>query len=292
VLSEYLNAMARFHQYSFGNIMLIARQRPTATRVAGIRTWNLLGRFVKRGEKGILILAPMVGRRKQQSDAVATEIASDNAAEERKPEAQLYGFRAVYVFDVDQTEGKELPSLTDVAGDVTGFRERLIEYVESQGIKLSYSEKIAPAKGLSSGKRITLLTGMQPAEEFSTLVHEMAHEMLHRSERRTLTTKQVRETEAEAVAFVVCQSLGLETGSASADYIQLWNGSAKLLQESLEVVQRTASVILGGIAPKPQETEPAQEPEAVTPEPQPQMESTPYAPQPPAMAEAVEAAPF
>ena len=101
----------------------------------------------------------------------------------------------------------------------------------------------------------------------------------------------MRETEAEAVAFVVCQSLGLETGSASADYIQLWNGSAKLLQESLEVVQRTAAVILGGIAPKPQETEQAQEPEAVAPEPQPQTESAPYVPQP-AMAEAVEAVPF
>ena len=196
----------------------------------------------------------MVGRGNQQSDAVATEIASDNAADERKPEAQLYGFRAVYVFDVNQTEGKELPSLTDVEGDVTGYRERLMEYVERQGVKLSYSEKIAPAKGLSSGKRITLLTGMQPAEEFSTLVHEMAHETLHRSERRTLTTKEIRETEAEAVAFVVCQSIGLETGTASADYIQLWNGNAKLLQESLEVVQRTASVILGGILPKPAAT--------------------------------------
>src|SRR6185437_5662772 len=229
VLTEYLNAMARFHNYSFGNIMLIARQRPTATRVAGIRTWNSLGRFVKRGEKGILILAPMVGRRAQRRDEIATEIETSNAAEERKAEQELYGFRAVYVFDVEQTEGKELPSLTDVRGDVTGYRERLVEYVESQGIKLSYSEKIAPAKGLSSGKRITLLTGMQPAEEFSTLVHELAHEMLHRSERRTLTTKQVRETEAEAVAFVVCQSLGLETGCASVDFIQLWSGSANRL---------------------------------------------------------------
>jgi len=254
VLIEYLNAMARFHNYSFGNIMLIARQRPTATRVAGIRTWNSLGRFVKRGEKGILILAPMVGRRAQRRAEIATEIETSNAAEERKAEHELYGFRAVYVFDVDQTEGKELPSLTDVRGDVTGFRERLIKYVGSQGINLSYSEKIAPAKGLSSGKRITMLPGMQPAEEFSTLVHELAHEMLHRSERRTLTTKQVRETEAEAVAFVVCQSLGLETGSASADYIQLWNGDAKLLQESLEVVRRTAAVILWGIVPKPATT--------------------------------------
>ena len=250
VLTEYLNAMARFHTYSFSNIMLIARQKPTATRVAGIRTWNSLGRFVKRGEKGILILAPMVGRKKP-TDEIATEVESDNSADERTPQQQLYGFRAVYVFDVSQTEGKELPTLTDVEGDVTGYRERLIEYVESQNIKLRYSEKIAPAKGLSSGGRITLLTGMQPAEEFSTLVHEMAHEMLHRSERRTLTTKRVRETEAEAVAFVVCQSIGLQTGTASADYIQLWNGDAKLLAESLEVVQRTASIILGGIVHKP-----------------------------------------
>ena len=279
VLTQYLNAMARFHSYSFGNIMLIARQKPEATRVAGIRTWNSLGRFVKRGEKGILILAPMVGRRRQGANEVATEIESDNAADERKPEQQLYGFRAVYVFDVSQTEGKELPSLTDVEGDVSGYRERLIDYVDNQKITLKYSEKIAPAKGLSSGGRITLLSGMEPAEEFSTLVHEMAHEMLHRSERRTLTTKQVRETEAEAVAFVVCQSVGLETGTASADYIRLWNGDSKLLQESLEVVQRTAAVILGAITPRPaavQEAEAAEQPQA-TPA---------FTPQPPSAAEA------
>jgi N-terminal domain of anti-restriction factor ArdC len=114
VLTQYLNAMARFHSYSFGNIMLIARQKPMATRVAGIRTWNSLGRFVKRGEKGILILAPMVGYRKQPNQ-IATEIDTDNAADERKPEQQLYGFRAVYVFDVNQTEGKELHLRAKVA---------------------------------------------------------------------------------------------------------------------------------------------------------------------------------
>ena len=118
-----------------------------------------------------------------------------------------------------QTEGKELPTLTEVQGDVSGHRERLVKFVEGQGITLNYSENIAPAKGLSYGGKITLLSGMQPAEEFSTLTHEIAHEMLHRGDRRTLTTKQVRETEAEAVAFVVCQAVGLETGTASADYV-------------------------------------------------------------------------
>ena len=99
---------------------------------------------------------------------------------------------------------------------MSGYRERLFKFVESQSVELSFSERIAPAKGLSHGGKITLLSGMQPAEEFSTLVHEIAHEMLHRGDRRTLTTKQVRETEAEAVAFVVCQSVGLQNGTASA----------------------------------------------------------------------------
>ena len=131
---------------------------------------------------------------------------------------------------------------------MSGYRERLFKFVESQSVELNFSERIAPAKGLSHGGKITLLPGMQPAEEFCTLVHEIAHEMLHRGARRILTTKQVRETEAEAVAFVVCQSVGLRNGTASQDYIQLWHGDANLLRESLEAVQQTAAVILGGIA--------------------------------------------
>ncbi len=245
VLTQYLAAMARFHTYSFGNVMLIARQKPDASNVAGIRTWNSLGRFVKRGEKGILILAPMVGKNlKKNQDA-------DQSEDAKQPESKLFGFRAVYVFDITQTEGKDLPALTEVQGDVSGYRERLFRFVEAQGVELNYSERIGPAKGLSHGGKITLLRGMQPAEEFSTLVHEIGHEMLHRGDRRTLTTKQVRETEAEAVAFVVCQAVGLDTASASQDYIQVWHGDANLLRESLEAVQQTAAVILGGIAPEP-----------------------------------------
>jgi hypothetical protein len=191
----------------------IARQNAQATNVAGVRTWNSLGRFVKRGEKGIFILAPMIGHKK-------TDEATESTADAKDATAHLYGFRAVYVFDVSQTEGKDLPTLTDVQGDVNGYKERLFDFVKSQGIELNYSERIAPAKGLSHGGKITLLTGMQPAEEFSTLAHEIAHELLHRGERRTLTTKEVRETEAEAVAYVVNASIGLQTGTASADYIQ------------------------------------------------------------------------
>ena len=151
--------------------MLIARQKPDATHVAGYRTWTSLGRFVRRGEKGIFILAPMVGRRSTKD--TATEEPNEDATTEGQ--RTLYGFRAVYVFDVTQTEGKELPTLTEVNGDVSGYRERLFKFVESQSVELSFSERIAPAKGLSHGGKITLLSGMQPAEEFSTLVHEIAH---------------------------------------------------------------------------------------------------------------------
>jgi len=105
VLTQYLGAMAKFHTYSFGNVMLIARQKPSATNVAGVRTWNSLGRFVRRGEKGILILAPMVGRKRQPVE----EITAENG-EEKNPQSQLYGFRAVHVFDISQTEGKDLPA--------------------------------------------------------------------------------------------------------------------------------------------------------------------------------------
>jgi antirestriction factor ArdC-like protein len=128
VLTQYLGAIARFHAYSFGNVMLIATQKPDASNVAGIRTCNSLGRFVKRGEKGILILAPMVGNRRSRQNEIATHIDTENAADERKPQPQICGFRAVYVFDISQTEGKELPALTEVQGDVSGYRERLFDF--------------------------------------------------------------------------------------------------------------------------------------------------------------------
>lgn len=243
-LTAYLAAMARFHNYSFGNILAIARQRPMATRVAGIRTWNELGRFVKKGEKGIQILAPIVGYRRRK-DAAEQE---QNASQEGKPAPMLIGFRAVYVFDYAQTEGADLPEFEhNISGEVGMHRDHLIAFLETQNIKLEFNEKIAPALGVSYGGRIALLPGQSKPEEFTTLVHETAHELLHKAERRTMTTATVRETEAEAVAFIVGQAVGLEMGTASSDYIQMYAGNAALLAESLEVIQRTSAVILGAI---------------------------------------------
>jgi hypothetical protein len=243
-LTAYLAAMARFHSYSFGNILAIARQRPTATRVAGFGTWREMGRFVKRGEKGIQILAPMVGHRRRR-DAAGEE---QNASREARPAPVLIGFRAVYVFDVAQTEGADLPEFEhEISGYAGDYRDRLIAFLAAQNIALEYSENIAPALGVSYGGKIAILPGQPKAGEFVTLVHEAAHELLHKSDRRTMTTATVRETEAEAVAFVVGQAIGLEMGRASSDYIQMYAGNAALLAESLEVVQRASAVILGAI---------------------------------------------
>jgi len=241
-LTQYLTAMSRFHQYSFGNVLEIARQMPTATRVAGFWTWKNLGRSVNAGAKGIRILAPIVGVRRQKDIEAEKDITRQN-------ERMLLGFRNAYVFDISQTNGVELPEMERVAGDPGENIERLTAFLNSKGIAVSYSEKIAPALGMSYGGRIALLPGQSRAETFSTLVHEAGHELLHKAERRTATTKTARETEAEAVAFVVGKAVGLVNGSASADYIQLYKGNASLLAESLEVIQQTASVILAALEP-------------------------------------------
>jgi hypothetical protein len=240
-LTDYLDAMSRFHNYSFGNILQIARQKPNATHVAGLYAWNQLGRTVKKGEKGIQILAPMIGVRRKKAEEAERDVTKQN-------ETVLVGFRTAYVFDVSQTEGKELPELTStVYGDVGENRERLLDFIAAQGIELEFKESIAPALGMSYGGKIVLLPGQSRAEEFSTLVHELAHEMLHGAERRTQTTKAVKETGAEAIAFVVGNAVGLITGTASADYIQLYHGNAALLAESLEVIQRASALILSAI---------------------------------------------
>jgi hypothetical protein len=248
-LTAYLNAMSRFHNYSFGNILEIARQRPDATQVAGFWKWKELGRSVKKGEKGVRIIAPIVGIRRKKDTEANKDITKQN-------KAVLVGFRAAYVFDVSQTEGAELPAMREIYGEVGENRDRLISFIERQGIELVFTENIAPALGKSYGGRIAILPGQSKAEEFSTLVHELAHEMLHKAERRTATTKTVRETEAEAIAFVIGKAVGLKVGTASADYIHLYHGNASLLAESLEVVQQTAAAILAALEPSRTETMP------------------------------------
>jgi len=234
-LKLYLAVMSRFHKYSWGNCLMIYSQRPDATHVAGFHAWLRMRRCVRKGEKGIVILAPMVGRKKS-----GDEISED-------AQTRLFGFRAAHVFDVSQTDGDPLPEFATVYGDPRGYTERLTQFVCNQGIALEYDSKIAPARGMSSGGKITLLPDLAPAETFAVLVHEAAHELLHRGDRRKETTHTVRETEAEAVAFVVCSAIGLDTSTSSSDYIQLHAGDKATLAESLAFIQQTASAILQAI---------------------------------------------
>jgi N-terminal domain of anti-restriction factor ArdC len=227
-LMIYLDALSRFHQYSFGNCMLIYMQKPEATHVAGFNRWNELHRWVKKGEKGIAILAPLIGRkRKDEAEQSTNEKSKDESGK------VLYGFRVVYVFDVSQTDGKELPEFAALGGDPGEHFDRLLDLYREKGIKLDWVDHLPHgANGCSSGGTVCIVNSLHPAQKFSTMVHELAHEMLHWNENREDFTKAVRETEAEAVAYVVCKSIGLACSTRASDYIQKWQGDEKTLLQS------------------------------------------------------------
>jgi hypothetical protein len=241
-LKNYLAAMGRFHRYSWGNTLLIYSQRPDATHVAGFHTWHDLGRSVKKGEKGIMILAPVVVKHK---DAVPglEPVKSDELL-------RLAGFRTTHVFDISQTQGRPLPEFAKTTGDPKEYGDKLKALVAKQGITVEYDAKIAPALGMSSGGRIRLMPGLDAAEEFSVLAHELAHEKMHHARDAAPLPKVVRETQAEAVAFVVCRAVGLETNNAAADYVALYHGDKKTLAESLSVIQETSAKILNDLLPE------------------------------------------
>jgi hypothetical protein len=228
-LTALLRTMSRFHRYSLHNTWLIAAQRPDATLVAGFQTWKTMRRFVRRGEQGIAILAPIVRRRGQSDD---------------EDERGVVGFRAAYVFDVSQTDGEPLPEPSQPAGEPgPAALDQLRAAIAGRGIALEYAEALGGALGLSSGGRIRVLSGLSAASEFGVLAHEFAHELLHHGDDRP-ESRNTRELEAEAVAFVVSSATGIEALASSVDYLQLYRGNREALAQSLERIQRTASTIL------------------------------------------------
>jgi len=231
-LTALLRTMARFHRYSLHNVCLIINQRREATRVAGFHAWRKLGRFVRKGEKGIAILAPITARR----DADAADGESKT----------VMGFRAAYVFDIEQTDGAPLPESAEASGDPGAKTACLRAAIVSHGIALDYVGELDGALGTSSGGRIQVLIDLQPAAEFMVLAHEYAHELLHRRDDRP-ASRDTRELEAEAVAFVVGQAIGLDVTDSSRDYIHLYRGDSAALAESLARIQRTAGAILAAI---------------------------------------------
>lgn len=234
-LQRYLDVLSRFHRYSFNNAILIAIQKPDATHVAGFHTWKQLGRSVMKGEKGIGIMAPMVYRKDDDDGA-------------RDDNDVIRGFKVVHIWDVSQTDGKELPEFATITGDPGEHVAALESFVREQGIELVYENPGGGAQGVSHDGRIVVHPDMSEAETFAVLVHEASHELLHqKTGRRQETTRTVRETEAEAVAHVVCRAVGMNGTTRSSDYIQLYSGDTKTLSQSLDHIQKTAAAILDGI---------------------------------------------
>jgi len=236
-LKKFLSAMAKLHNYSVRNLMLIMSQRPDATVVAGRRTWKSLGRRGKKGAKPILILAPVVGKK-----------ARGRTSQTKRGARGPVGFRAAYLFDVTDTMGEPLPQLGVVHGDPGEYTERLKKFIAARGIELKYTNDILPTESQYIRGKMTVLPGLSPAQEFATLAHETAHALLHRKPGRRDGPRWVRETEAEAVAYVVCEAVGVKSPS-SADYVHLSGGDAGTLADSLDRVQRASAEILAAILP-------------------------------------------
>lgn len=237
-LTRFLEVMARFHRYSFRNVMLIAFQRPDATRVAGFHAWKQLGRSVMKGERGIGIVAPLACRRRHENDG------SHSTDEDEATERTLRGFRIVHVFDISQTIGADLPDLARPQGEPGRYLARLEQLIRNRGLTLEYDDLPGGALGASMPGRIMIQSGLSPADTFAILAHELAHELLHRSKAQKPDSKTVRETEAEAVAHVVCHAFGVDSTRSSADYIQLYRGDLAALNASLQAIQSAAAQIL------------------------------------------------
>jgi hypothetical protein len=241
----YLQAMRRFHTYSAGNVMLILAQRPDATRVAGFDTWRSFGRHVKKGKgSGIAIFAPLV-RKVEDKDETTDEVTTVRA---------ISGFRIVYVYDVSDTEGEELPGAAVrpvlVEGEAPeGMWDYLAERIADAGFSLGLADDLdghPGANGITdfATHTVTIATaGRSPASQCRTLAHELAHVCLHADHT---TPRHVAEVEAESVAFLVADAWGLDGSAYTVPYIANWGATEPdAVLATAERVMKTAKAILG-----------------------------------------------
>lgn len=233
-LKDFLQVSANFHNYSFNNILMIYSQNPKAKKIAGFGTWKKLNRHVKKGEKSIKIIAPMIYKKDTEQ------------TESEKEETGIRGFKAVSVFDISQTEGQELPKLNEVTGSIGDKLHKLETFIRSKNITVSYSNDLNVC-GVSKGGQIEINADQSDAEKFTTLIHEYAHESLHNQNDRKELTKTIIETEAETVAFIVCDAIGLETNQSASDYIQLYKGNKEIIIKSLNKIFDTASDVIKAV---------------------------------------------
>ncbi len=235
-VTQYLEFLSRFHRYSLHNTMAIWIHRPNATHVAGYNAWMKLGRYVRKGERGIPIFAPC-------TQAVPDP---DDAGEKIR---KVVGYKIVYVFDVSQTEGKPLPEAPIVAqGDGSELLPVLEGTSADLGIGLEYVAMSGSHHGTSYGGRIEVDTVLDDAGRASVIVHELAHELLHKGPDRMLLSSRQRETEAESTAYVVCSHFGLD--SAAPNYLALWDAKPEQIIEAFQRIRDVAASLIDMIEAK------------------------------------------
>ena len=227
-----LDTASRFHRYSANNVFLIMMQRPEATRVAGYKTWQSLGRQVRKGEHGIRILAPCKYRR--------TDTADDGS---EVTYVGIRGFTTTAVFDVSQTNGEELPDVAPTLLDgegVAGLWDALAAQVKEQGYTLERGD-CSGVNGYTdhSVKTVRVRDDVSEAQAAKTLCHELTHVLLHPDTSAYFQCRGRSEVEAESVAFLVCQAAGLTTGGYSFPYVARWADGDP------DVVRKTADRVLG-----------------------------------------------
>ena len=263
---EYLRVMSKFHNYSFNNTLLIAMQKPDASLVAGFSSWkNNFGRNVMKGEKGIKIIAPSPFTVKQEVEKTDPQTGKPVIGKDGKPvteekEIKVPAYKVVSVFDVSQTEGRELPDIAvdELTGDVDRFKDFFAALEQVSPVPVGFEKIEGGAHGYYhlEEKRIAIDEGMSDLQTLKTAIHEIAHAKLHdidlnapKEEQKPRVDRRTREVEAESVAYTVCQHYGLDTSEYSFGYVAGWSSGKELaeLRGSLETIRSTAAEMINAI---------------------------------------------
>ena len=262
---EYLKVMSKFHNYSFRNTVLIAMQKPDASLLAGFSAWkNNFERNVMRGQKGIKIIAPSPYKIKQEMQKIDPHTQKPIIGKDGKPvteekEITIPAYKVVSVFDVSQTEGKELPDIAvdELTGDVDRYKDFFAALEKTSPVPIAFEN----IEGCSHGyyhledKRIAINEGMSELQTLKTAIHEIAHAKLHDidlnapKDEQPRVDRRTREVEAESVAYTVCQHYGLDTSDYSFGYVAGWSSGRELseLKSSLETIRSAAAEIINSI---------------------------------------------
>ena len=282
---EYLRVMSKFHNYSFNNTLLIAMQKPDASLVAGFSSWkNNFGRNVMKGEKGIKIIAPSPFTVKQEVEKTDPQTGKPVIGKDGKPvteekEIKVPAYKVVSVFDVSQTEGRELPDIAvnELTGDVDRFKDFFAALEQAAPVPVGFEKIEGGAHGYYhlEEKRIAIDEGMSDLQTLKTAIHEIAHAKLHdidlnapKEEQKPRVDRRTREVEAESVAYTVCQHYGLDTSDYSFGYVAGWSSGKELaeLRGSLETIRSTAAEMINAIDGHFAELQKAQEKEKAQPQ--------------------------